>query len=87
MHHLVFGGTTRLVRAFLRLFSTGLACTGSLGEISCCNEAVQVRGRSATDKKTELLNSEVVTALLLQDMQYPLDPRVPHFVETFRRNV
>jgi hypothetical protein len=61
-----------LVRVFLRLFSNGLACTGSLGEIRCCNEAVHIRRHRATDKKTEPAKSEVVTALLLQYIQYPL---------------
>jgi hypothetical protein len=59
-----------LVRVFLRLFSTGLACTDSLGEITCCNEAVHIRGHRATDKKTEPSNSEVVTALLLFSSQW-----------------
>jgi hypothetical protein len=72
MHHLVFGESKFLVRVFLRLFSTGLACTGSLGEIRCCNEAVHMRRQRATNKKTEPSNSEVVTALPLQDIQYLL---------------
>jgi hypothetical protein len=70
---------------FLRLFSTGLACTGALGEIRCCNEAVHIRRQRATNKKTEPSNSEVVTALLLQDIQYLLAPRLPQLIGTYRR--
>jgi hypothetical protein len=65
-------GIKFLVRVFLRLFSYGLACTGFLGEIRCCNEAVHIRRHRATDKKTEPSKSEVVTALLLQYIQHPL---------------
>jgi hypothetical protein len=86
-HHLVFGGSKLLARVVLRLYSTSLACTGSLGEMRCCNEAVHIRRHIATNKKTEPSNSEVVTALLLQDIQYPLDQRVPQLIGTFRRNV
>jgi hypothetical protein len=83
-----FGGSKFLVRVFLRLFSTGLACTGSLGEIRCCNKAVHIMRHRATDKKTELSSSnKVVTDLLLQDIQYPLARRVPQLIGTFRRNV
>jgi hypothetical protein len=66
-----------------------MACTGSLGEIRCCNEAVHIRRHRATDKKTEPSKSEVVTALLLQYIQkYPLARRVPQLIiGTFRRNV
>jgi hypothetical protein len=76
-----------LVLLLLRLFSTGLACTGSLGEIRRCNEAVHKRRHRATDKKTEPSNSEVVTALLLQVIQYPLVQSVPQLIGTLRRNV
>jgi hypothetical protein len=39
---LVFGGNAFLVGVFLQLFFTGLAWTGSLSEIRCCNEAVHI---------------------------------------------
>jgi hypothetical protein len=84
---LVFGKSKFLVRVFLRLFSAGLSCTGSLGEIRCCNEAVHIKRHRATDKKTEPLNTEVVAAHLLQDIEYPLARRVPQLIGTFRRNV
>jgi hypothetical protein len=46
-----------------------------------------LQGSQATDKKTEPSHSEVVTALLLQDIQYPLAGGVPQLIGTFRRNV
>jgi hypothetical protein len=79
--------TAPLVRVLLRLFSTGLACRGSLGEIRCCNKAVHIRRTRATDKKTEPSNSEVIAALLLQNIEYPLAWRVPQLIGTFRRNI
>jgi hypothetical protein len=86
-HHLGVGGSKFLVRVFLRLFSAGRECTGSLGEIRCCNEAVHIRRHRATNKKTEASNSQVVAALLLQDIQYPLARRVPLLTGMFERNV
>jgi hypothetical protein len=81
-------GNKFLARVFLRLFFTGLAWTGSVGETRCCNEAVHIRRHKGTDKKTEPLISEVVTALLLQDIQkYPLARRMPQLIDSFRRNV
>jgi hypothetical protein len=79
--------TAPLVRVFLRLFSTGLACRGSLGEIRCYNEAVHTRRHRASEQKTEPSNSEVVAALLLQNIEYPLARRVPQLIGTFRRNI
>jgi hypothetical protein len=64
-----FVGNKFLVRVFLRLFSTGLAWTGSVGEIRCCHKAVHIRRHRGTDKKTKPSISEVVPALLLQDIQ------------------
>jgi hypothetical protein len=59
-----------------------------ISEIRCCNKAAHIRRHRATDKKTKTSNSEVVTALLIQDIQkYPLARRVPQLIETFRRNV
>jgi hypothetical protein len=67
---------------------TGLAWAGSLDEIRCCNEAVHIRRHRATDRKTETLSSEVVTALLMQDIQkYPLARRVPQLIGMFDGNV
>jgi hypothetical protein len=54
----------------------------------CCNKAAHIRRHRGTDKKTEKSNSEVVAALLMQDIQKdPLAPRVPQLIGTFRRNV
>jgi hypothetical protein len=84
MHHLVFGGSKFLVRLFLRPAFAGLAWTGSCSEIRCCNKAAHIRRHRASDKRTGKLNSEVVAALLMQDIQqYPLARRVPQLIETF----
>jgi hypothetical protein len=73
-----------LVRVFLRPFFAGLAWTGSCSEIRCWNKAAHIRRHRATDKKTETSNSEVITALLIQDIQkYPLARRVPQLIGTF----
>jgi hypothetical protein len=69
-----------MIRVFLRLFSTGLACTGSLAEIRCCNDAVHLRRQKATNKRTEPSKSEIVTALLLQDIQYLLARGLPQLI-------
>jgi hypothetical protein len=67
----------------------GLALTGSCSEIRCCNKAAHmIRRHRATDKKTETSNSEVVIALLIQDIQkYQLARRLLQLIGTFRRNV
>jgi hypothetical protein len=78
----------RFVRVFLRPVFAGLAWTGSCSEIRCCNKAAHIRRHRATDKKTEKSSSEVVAALLMQDIQqYLLARRVPQLIGTFRKNV
>jgi hypothetical protein len=73
---------------FLRPFFAGLAWTGSCSESRCCNKAAHIRRHRAIDKKTETSNSEVVTALLIEDIQkYRLALRVPQVIGTFRRKV
>jgi hypothetical protein len=86
-HHLVFGRSKFLVRVFLRPDFAGLAWTGSCSESRCCNKAAHIRRHIATNKKTETSNSEVVTAVLMQDIQqYPLARIVPQLIGMFRRN-
>jgi hypothetical protein len=55
----------------------------------CRNTALPLHAENfLNEKKTENSNSEVVAALLMQDIQqYLLVRRVPQLMGTFRRNV
>jgi hypothetical protein len=58
-------------------------------DADCRNTALPLHAENVlNNKKTENSNSEVVAAILMQDIQqYLLVRRVPQLIGTFRRNV